>query len=40
MEKIGMQRDGHLREALKWQGEWSDEFVYSILDREWKANWS
>jgi [ribosomal protein S5]-alanine N-acetyltransferase len=36
MEKIGMHRDGHLREALKWRGEWSDEFVYSILDREWR----
>ena len=37
MEKIGMQRDAHLRETLWWNGAWTDEFVYSILEREWQG---
>lgn len=37
MEKLGMRRDGHLRETLWWHGAWTDEFVYSILDHEWAA---
>lgn len=35
MQKLGMQRDGVLREARQWNGKWSDEYVYAILDREW-----
>lgn len=37
MEKLGMRKDGHLRETRWWRGAWSDEFVYSVLDREWPA---
>ena len=36
MEKLGMQKDGHLRETRRWQGEWADETVFSILEREWR----
>ena len=35
MEKLGMQREGRLREDRLWNGAWSDAFIYSILDREW-----
>jgi [ribosomal protein S5]-alanine N-acetyltransferase len=35
MQKLGMQRDGVLREARRWNGAWSDEYVYAILDRAW-----
>lgn len=35
MEKLGMRRDGLLREALLWHGAWADEFVYAVLEREW-----
>jgi len=35
MQKLGMQQDGHLREALWWNGRWVDEYLYAILDREW-----
>jgi len=36
LEKIGMQREGYLREH-KWTGErWRDSFLYAILDHEWK----
>ena len=36
MEKIGMQQDGRLRETLWWNNCWTDELIFSILDREWE----
>ncbi len=36
MEKLGMQRDGRLRETRWLNGAWWDEYVYAILDRDWK----
>jgi [ribosomal protein S5]-alanine N-acetyltransferase len=36
MEKLGMHQDGRLRETRWLRGIWWDEFVYSILEREWK----
>ncbi len=38
MEKCGMQREGLLRETRHCRGEWSDEYVYAILDREWRRH--
>lgn len=35
MEKLSMTREGHLRETRQWHGAWSDDVIYSILDREW-----
>ena len=35
MQKLGMQEDGHLRETLWWNGSWTDELLYAILEREW-----
>jgi RimJ/RimL family protein N-acetyltransferase len=37
MERLGMRRDGHLRENWWLKGEWCDSWIYSILDREWPA---
>jgi RimJ/RimL family protein N-acetyltransferase len=37
MEKLGMHQDGRLRETRWLKGEWWDEFVYSILDNEWRC---
>jgi [ribosomal protein S5]-alanine N-acetyltransferase len=38
MEKLGMRREGHLREAeLTASGEWRDVYLYAILDHEWRA---
>lgn len=34
MEKIGMKREGHLREHMLVKGEWKDSFLYSILVHE------
>ncbi len=36
MEKLGMQQDGKLRETRWLHGEWWDEYVYAILDKDWK----
>ena len=38
MEKLGMHQDGRLRETRWLRGEWWDEYVYAILEREWKDN--
>ncbi len=35
MERLGMRREAHLRENEFLKGEWTDELVYAILDREW-----
>lgn len=35
MAKLGMQREGRLREYSRLDGRWHDEFVYGLLAREW-----
>jgi RimJ/RimL family protein N-acetyltransferase len=35
LEKIGMQREGRLREHMWIKGQWRDSFLYAILEREW-----
>lgn len=35
MEKLGMRREGCLREHAPLDGHWHDEFVYGLLAREW-----
>lgn len=37
LERLGMRREAHLRENEFVKGEWVDELVYAILDREWRA---
>ncbi|WP_427894730.1 GNAT family N-acetyltransferase [Kribbella sp. GL6] len=34
-EKAGFKREGVLRDALLWDGEWVDEIVMSVLAPEW-----
>ncbi len=36
LEKIEMQREGHLREHMLVRGEWCESLVYAILEGEWK----
>jgi len=38
MEKLGMRRDGRLCETRWLNGAWWDEYVYAVLEREWKKN--
>ena len=35
MERLGMRREAHFREAFLTQGVWSDELIYAILRSEW-----
>jgi RimJ/RimL family protein N-acetyltransferase len=36
MERLGMRREGHLREAESRDGEWVDTLIYGVLAREWQ----
>lgn len=35
LAKSGMKLEGHLKENFPVRGEWTDEMLYSILEREW-----
>ncbi len=37
MEKLGMQREAHLRENWWLKGEWCDSLIYSVLEPEWAS---
>ncbi|WP_369989522.1 GNAT family N-acetyltransferase [Streptosporangium sp. 'caverna'] len=37
LERLGMRREAHLVENEMVKGEWTDELVYAILQREWHA---
>jgi len=37
MERLGMRREGHLVHSEFFKGEWGDEFVYAMLDHEWRV---
>lgn len=37
MERIGMRREAHYVENVWFKGAWGDEFLYAILEREWRA---
>ena len=36
LEKLGMRREGHLRENARIKGEWVDSLIYAVLKREWE----
>ena len=35
LEKLGMRREGHLRENAWIKGEWVDSLIYAVLERDW-----
>lgn len=37
LEKVGMQREGRLREKEFYKGGWHDHLLYAILEHEWRA---
>ncbi|MFG2227371.1 GNAT family N-acetyltransferase [Streptomyces sp. NPDC048644] len=37
LERLGMRREGHLRENEFLDGEWTDEVIYALLADEWRA---
>ncbi len=36
LERLGMRREGYLRESTWAKGEWTDDLLYAMLDREWR----
>jgi len=36
MERMGMRREGQMREATIGDGGWTDVFIYGILASEWR----
>lgn len=40
MERLGMRREGHLRQSKFIKGEWQDEYMYALLHDEWLAHQS
>jgi RimJ/RimL family protein N-acetyltransferase len=38
LERLGMRREAHLVENERVKGEWTDELVYAILERDWRAS--
>jgi RimJ/RimL family protein N-acetyltransferase len=37
MERLGMRREAEFRENEWVKGEWQSEFVYALLEHEWRA---
>ncbi|WP_239130405.1 GNAT family N-acetyltransferase [Sinosporangium siamense] len=37
LQRLGMRREAYLAENEFVKGEWADEVVYAMLDREWRA---
>ena len=37
LERVGMRKEGHLRESVWAKGEWADDVIYAILEKEWGA---
>jgi aminoglycoside 6'-N-acetyltransferase len=37
LERLGMRREAHHVESAWWKGEWTDSYVYALLDHEWRA---
>jgi len=35
LERLGLRREGHLRQSLWFKGRWADEYLYAILREEW-----
>ncbi len=36
MEKLGMRREGHMIHNCFVKGEWCDEYLYALLERDWR----
>jgi len=36
MERLGMRREAHFREHALFKGAWDEEFIYALLEGEWR----
>ncbi len=37
MERLGMRREGHFQKSILIKNQWQDEYLYAILEEEWKT---
>lgn len=37
VERLGFRREGHLKQSYDNRGTWIDEYLYAILDNEWRT---
>lgn len=37
LERLGLRREGHLKQSLWFKGRWADEYLYAVLRDEWFA---
>jgi RimJ/RimL family protein N-acetyltransferase len=37
LERLGMRREGHLRQSTWAKGEWTDDLLYGLLHHEWDS---
>ena len=35
MKRLGMRQEAHFKESLWFKGEWADDVVFAVLEREW-----
>jgi RimJ/RimL family protein N-acetyltransferase len=35
LQRLGMRTEGHLRESTWAKGEWTDDLLFAVLEREW-----
>jgi RimJ/RimL family protein N-acetyltransferase len=38
LQRLGMRQEGHLRQSTWAKGEWTDDLLYALLDREWEPD--
>ncbi|MFD0591424.1 hypothetical protein ACFQZ4_01570 [Catellatospora coxensis] len=37
MARLGMRREARHVESYLFRGEWADQLVFAVLDREWRS---
>jgi RimJ/RimL family protein N-acetyltransferase len=37
MRALGLRQEAHMRECLRFRGEWVDDVIFALLAREWRA---
>ena len=38
LERLGMRREGYLRQSTWAKGEWTDDLLYALLEQEWQIS--
>ena len=38
LEKVGMRREGHVREDALVRGRWRDSYLYAVLEQDWAGD--